>query len=167
MKICIYAGSFDPVTNGHIDIIKRAVRLCEKLIVAVGNNSEKKTFFSVDERMELLKEALIDIESVEVDSFTGLLVNYAQKKNATSIIKGLRAISDFEYEFQMDVINKNLCSDIETLFMMTNINYSYISSSAVKALAVSGGSIEGLVPDVVRESLYKKLSNDFKGEEML
>lgn len=155
-RICVYPGSFDPVTNGHMDIIYRASKICDKLIVAVGNNESKKPVFSINERIELLKCALNGNEKIIIDSFSGLLINYVAEQNATTIIKGLRAVSDFEYEFQMALLNKNLNPNIETLFMMTNINYSYLSSSAVKELAKNGGSIDGLVPDCIKNTILEK-----------
>ncbi|NLC69405.1 MAG: pantetheine-phosphate adenylyltransferase [Clostridiaceae bacterium] len=157
MKICVYPGSFDPVTNGHIDIIHRSSRLCDKLVVAVGNNINKKYSFTLEERVELIRLALKDYPEVEVDSFSGLLVDFMRKKNARIIIKGLRAVSDFEYELQMALLNKNLDPNIETLFMMASTNYTYLSSSAVKELAINGGDIGGLVPDCIKERIYEKL----------
>lgn len=157
MKTCIYPGSFDPVTNGHIDIIYRSSRLCDKLIVAVGNNINKKYFFSLEERVELLRAALKDCPDIEVDSFSGLLADFMREKGVRIIIKGLRAVSDFEYEFQMALLNKNLDPNIETLFMMSSVNYTYLSSSAVKELARNGGDIGGLVPDCIKDKVYEKL----------
>lgn len=159
MKICVYPGSFDPITNGHLDIINRAAKICDKLIVAVLKNSNKNPFFSLEERVKLLECVLNDNPNVSIDSFSGLLIDYMKKKNATAIIKGLRAVSDFEYELQMALLNKNLDPEIETLFMMTNINYSFLSSSAVKELASNGGNIEGLVPDCIKDEIEKKFSN--------
>lgn len=156
MKICVYPGSFDPITNGHLDIIDRATKLCDKLIVAVLINNSKKPAFSLEERVELLRCALKDKPEIEIESFSGLLVDFMKKKKATAIIKGLRAVSDFEYELQMALLNKNLDPEIETLFMMTNINYSYLSSSAVKELAKNGGNIDGLVPDCIKETILTK-----------
>ena len=156
MNICICPGSFDPVTNGHLDIIDRASRLCDHLIVAVGNNKDKASTFSVEERVELLKLAIGDRQGISVESFDGLLIDFAAKKNAEAVIKGLRAVSDFEYEFQMALLNKNLVSSIETLFIMTNVNYSYLSSSAVKELASNGGNIDGLVPDIIKDIILNK-----------
>jgi len=135
MDICICPGSFDPVTNGHLDIIDRASKMFDKVIVAVGNNERKNYTFSIDERLEFLNCALRGRDNIKVTSFTGLLVDFARKENARVIVKGLRALSDFEYEFQMALLNKNLDADIETLFMMTNVKYSYLSSSAVKEIA--------------------------------
>jgi pantetheine-phosphate adenylyltransferase len=157
LKICIYPGSFDPVTNGHLDIICRAEKMCDKLIVAVGGNISKRPVFNLDERVELLKCVLSNRPEIEVTCFKGLLVDFAKETNASFIIKGLRAVSDFEYEFQMALLNKNLYPDVETVFMATNINYSYLSSSVVKELARSGGSIDGLVPECIKDTIIRKL----------
>lgn len=156
LNICVYPGSFDPITNGHVDIIDRATKICDRLIVAVLVNNSKNPVFSLDERVELLQCVLKDRPKVQIESFSGLLVDFMKKKNATMIIKGLRAVSDFEYELQMALLNKNLDSDIETLFMMTNINYSFLSSSAVRELAKNGGNIDGLVPDCIKEAVLTK-----------
>ena len=156
MKICVYPGSFDPVTNGHLDIIYRASRMCDKLIVAVLVNHSKKPVFSLEERVELLRCALHDRPDIEIDSFSGLLVNYMKKRNATAIIKGLRAVSDYEYELQMALTNKTLDPEIETLFMMANVKYSFLSSSIVRELASNGGDISGLVPECIKDAILKK-----------
>ncbi len=156
MKICVYPGSFDPITNGHLDVIERSAKICDKLIVAVLVNSSKNPTFALKERVELLKCVLKDRDDIEIESFSGLLIDFVKKKKANAIIKGLRAVSDFEYELQMALLNKNLDSEIETLFMMTNINYSFLSSSAVKELARNGGNIEGLVPECIRDEIMKK-----------
>jgi len=159
LKICVYPGSFDPVTNGHLDIIYRASRMCDKLIVAVLVNHSKKPVFSLEERVELLKCALHDRPDIEIDSFSGLLVNYMKKKNATAIIKGLRAVSDYEYELQMALTNKTLDPEIETLFMMANVKYSFLSSSIVRELARNGGDISGLVPECIKDAILKKFKS--------
>lgn len=156
MKICVCPGSFDPITNGHLDIIDRASKLCNKVIVAVLNNTNKKPVFTLEERLDFLTRVFEGRPNIEVDSFSGLLIEFMKKKKATVIIKGLRAVSDFEYEFQMALLNKNLDHDIETMFMMTNINYSYLSSSAVKELARFGGNIDGLVPDCIKDDVLRK-----------
>ncbi|HOD93981.1 MAG TPA: pantetheine-phosphate adenylyltransferase [Clostridia bacterium] len=156
MKIWICPGSFDPVTKGHIDIISRASVMCDKLIVAVGENKFKKSIFTIDERIDFIRRSLNGMKNVEVESFQGLLVDYAKKKNAICIVKGLRAVSDFEYEMQMAFLNKRMDEDIETVFLMTNINYSFLSSSAVKELALHGGPIEGLIPDCIIDDVRKK-----------
>lgn len=158
MKVCVYPGSFDPVTNGHLDIIDRAAKLCDKLIVAVLVNSRKNPTFSLEERVGLLEKVLKDRDNVVVESFDGLLIDFIKEKKACSIIKGLRAVSDFEYELQMALLNKNLDPDVETLFMMTNINYFFLSSSAVKELVRNNGNIEGLVPECIREDIMNKIT---------
>lgn len=156
MKIAICPGSFDPATNGHIDIIKRSGSLFDKVIVAVLNNPNKTPLFSVEERVELLRKTCGSIENVEIDSFSGLLTEYAKSKNANAIVKGLRAVSDFEYELQMALMNKKLNPDIETVFMMTSSRYSYLSSSIVKEVASHGGCIRGLVPEIIEEEISKR-----------
>jgi pantetheine-phosphate adenylyltransferase, bacterial len=139
MKIAVYPGSFDPVTNGHMDIIVRSSKIFDKLIVAVAKNRNKTPLFTVEERMELLKKAVDGLQNVEVDHFEGLLVDFMRKKNAKVIVKGLRAISDFEYEFQMALMNRKLEPEVETVFMMTNYQYSFLSSSIVKEVGTLGG----------------------------
>lgn len=153
----VYPGSFDPITRGHLDVINRAVRLCDKLIVGVGTNVSKKPAFTVEERIDLIRASIGNNEKIVVTSFSGLLVDFAKKNNSNIIIKGLRAMSDFEYEFQMALLNKKLDSELETLFMMTSVDYSYLSSSVVKEIAVNGGSIDGLVPDCIKDRIVKKL----------
>ena len=162
MKTWICPGSFDPVTSGHLDIIKRAAKRCDKLIVAIGLNDKKVPFFSLGERQELLLKCTKDIPNVEVSVFSGLLVEYAKKIDANAIVKGLRAVSDFEYELQMALLNKRLDEDIETIFLMTNINYSFLSSRAVRELAFNNGNISGLVPDEVLEDIIKKFNKGGK-----
>ncbi|AAM24705.1 MAG: Phosphopantetheine adenylyltransferase [Caldanaerobacter subterraneus] len=156
MRVAIYPGSFDPVTYGHIDIIKRGANLFDKLIVAVLLNPAKRPLFSIQERIELLKEVTKDIPNVEVDYFDGLLVEYAKKVNASAIIKGLRMVSDFEYEFQMALVNKKLNPSVETIFLMTSPKYGYLSSSLVKEIAQFGGCLSEFVPDIVAERLMEK-----------
>ena len=149
MAIAIYPGSFDPVTMGHLDIIQRSARIFERVYVAVATNFTKQPLFSTEQRLEFLKEATTGLANVEVITFDGLLVDVAKKNNARIIIKGLRAISDFEYEFQMALMNKKLGDDVETLFMATSTRYSYLSSSLVKEVARLGGCIQDLVPECV------------------
>jgi pantetheine-phosphate adenylyltransferase len=156
MNTFIYPGSFDPVTNGHLDIIERASKICDKLIVAVLVNTSKNPIFTIEERVELLKRVLSDCTNVKIVSFSGLLVDFVKQQQANVIIKGLRAVTDFEYEFQMALLNKNQDPDIETLFMMSNINYSFLSSSIVKELARHGGNINGLVPDLIVNDILDK-----------
>ncbi|GAB7388096.1 pantetheine-phosphate adenylyltransferase [Bacillaceae bacterium] len=152
----VYPGSFDPVTYGHLDIIERGAKVFDTVIVAVLNNRSKSPLFTVAERVELLREVTKDLPNVQVDSFHGLLVDYMRQKKANAIIKGLRAVSDFEYELQMASINRKLNDEVETFFMMTNNKYSYLSSSIVKEVAKYGASVQDLVPPVVEEALKKK-----------
>lgn len=161
MGTAIYPGSFDPVTNGHLDIIERGSRLFGHLIVAILKNPKKDYLFSTEERMYMLRESTRHLHNVEIDSFSGLLVEYAKVKKARVIIKGLRAISDFEYEFQMAMINKKLSPGVETLFMMTNNKYSYLSSSVVKEIAFFHGNVNSLVPPIVSEFIYEKIKNKY------
>lgn len=158
MNIAIYPGSFDPITNGHLDIIDRGSKIYDKLIVAVLVNVDKKCLFSIDERVELIKRVTKDLDNVEVLSFEGLLVDFAKLHNSKVILKGLRTMSDFEYEFQMALMNSKLNPDIETVFMMTSSAYSYVSSSSVKQVAKFGGSINGLVPEELIEEVMDKFN---------
>lgn len=153
MKIAIYPGSFDPITNGHLDIIKRAANLFGRVIVAVIGNPDKKAQFSLSERVTMIKASLKGIKNVQVDSFDGLLVDYAKKKKAKTIVRGLRAVSDFDYEFQMALTNRKMAKEIETVFLMTDYKYSYLSSSFVKQIARLGGDVRELVPQAVVKSL--------------
>lgn len=161
MITAIYPGSFDPVTNGHLDIAKRASSLFDHVIVAVLENPRKKPLFSIKERVSMLHKLLRGTPNIEIDYFQGLLIDYARKRKANIIIKGLRAISDFETEFQMALINRQLDTEIETLFMMTNSKYSYISSSIVKEICSYGGDISCLVPEEVREDVLAKIKEEF------
>ena len=147
MNIAVYPGSFDPVTNGHLDIITRGAKIYDKLIVAVLVNVDKKCLFNIEERVELIKRVTKNLKNVEVLSFDGLLVDFARMHNSKVILKGLRTVSDFEYEFQMALMNSKLDPDIETVFMMTSSAYSYVSSSSVKQVAKFSGNIKGLVPE--------------------
>jgi pantetheine-phosphate adenylyltransferase len=152
--LAIYPGSFDPVTNGHIDIIRRGRRIFSRMVVAVAINPRKNPMFTVDERVEMLREALQDQPGVEVDSFQGLLVEYARRRNATVVIRGLRALSDFENEFQMAHMNHRLAPELETFFMMTGQEHFYISSQTVKEVALFGGDLRGLVPENVLSRIH-------------
>lgn len=157
MKIAIYPGSFDPITNGHVDIVKRAAAVFDKVIVAVSINSQKVPLFSIEERIKLAESIFSCYENVEVATFTGLLAEYAKFVGAKTIIKGLRAVSDFEYEFQMAHMNKKINPDIETMFMMSNQKYSYLSSSIVKEVGKLGGDLKDLVPEQILDEIYKRL----------
>ncbi|MBS4030951.1 MAG: pantetheine-phosphate adenylyltransferase [Clostridiales bacterium] len=160
MKIAIYPGSFDPVTNGHKDIIDRASRVFDKVIVSVLENPRKQPLFSIGERVEMLKMIVTSYPNVEVDSFEGLLIDYAKQKNSSIVVKGLRAMSDFEFEFQMALINRKLDSRLETMFMMTNNRFSFLSSSIVKEIGIYGGDISELVPCEVYNIIMRKLREE-------
>ena len=154
--IAIYPGSFDPLTNGHVDIIRRGARFFDRIVVAVLINLEKAPLFTVPERVEIAREVFRESANVEVDTFDGLLVDYARRKGATVIVRGLRAISDFEYEMQMALMNRRLNTDVETVFMMPAEPYTYVSSRLVKEVVALGGTVTGLVPDVVETRLREK-----------
>ena len=157
MRRAIYPGSFDPITNGHLDVIERGRRLFDEIIVAVLVNAEKKPFFNFDERIEIIRAVVANCPEVKVDTFNGLLVNYAQAKQADCIIRGIRAISDYEYELQMALMNRRLASNIETVFMMAAEPYSYLSSRLVKEVFMLNGSINGLVPELVEQKMKEKI----------
>lgn len=157
MRIAVYPGSFDPITNGHLDIIERSRHFFDRVIVAIAHNPKKHALFTVEERVQMLRMVLADLDNVECDAFTGLTVEYAQKVGATVVIRGLRAISDFENEFMMALMNRKVNPGVETVFLMTSSDYTFLSSSAVKELAQFGGPVTGLVPPVVEESLLKKV----------
>lgn len=161
MRTSIYPGSFDPITNGHLDIITRAAKTFDEVIVLVLVNPDKKGMFSIEERVELIKRVVKGFKNVKVKSYSGLLVNFMKKENSQIIIKGLRAMSDFEYEFQMALMNNKLDPNVETFFMMTRAEYSYLSSSSVKQVAIFGGCIKGLVPEEIIKDIVKK-SKTFK-----
>ncbi|MDQ0091692.1 pantetheine-phosphate adenylyltransferase [Paenibacillus anaericanus] len=156
IRVAVYPGSFDPVTKGHMDIIQRASRQFDKLIVAVLNNTSKSPLFTVEERKELLTSATSHLENVEIDSFRDLLVNYMVYKQADVIVRGIRSVTDFEYELQIASTNHKLNSEVETIFMMTNPTYSYLSSSMVKEIASFQGNVSDLVPAVVEKALKDK-----------
>ena len=163
MKAAVYPGSFDPVTKGHLDIIKRASRTFDKVYVAILTNSSKTPMFSLEKRLDWLRRSTADIPNVEIDCFSGLLVNYLSEKNSNIIIKGLRAVSDFEYEFQMALMNRKLNPDVETLFMMTSGKYSYLSSSIVKEVARHRASLDGLVPDFMIDEITELFEKKYQG----
>lgn len=157
MKLVIYPGTFDPITNGHLDIIQRAVSMFDHLIVAVTDNLAKNPLFSLTERVMMIQNSIPDTQKISVDSFRGLLVNYAMGKNACAILRGLRATLDFEYEFQMALINRKLAPDIATIFFMTHEKYTYLNSTIVKEIARFGGNISCFVPPIVEQKLKEKL----------
>ncbi len=158
MPVAIYPGSFDPLTNGHLSIIQRGLKMFDRLIVAIAVNPKKTPTFSMEERRELIQDAVKHDPRVEVDSFTGLLVEYAQKRNIHVLLRGLRAVSDFEYEFQIANMNRKLAPSIETVFMMTGEDYFYISSNMVREVASFGGDVSGLVPPNVHDKLRAKFA---------
>jgi pantetheine-phosphate adenylyltransferase len=156
-SIAIYPGSFDPVTNGHLDLIERGEKMFDLLIVAVLRNAEKQPLFSVAERVEMLREVTKQWTSVEIDVFDGLLVDYARKRGAGVILRGIRAVSDYEYELQMALMNRKLEPRLETVFMLPGLTYSYLSSKLVREIAQLGASLKGLVPEVVEQRMRAKI----------
>ena len=160
MKTAVYPGSFDPVTYGHIDIIKRAARLADRLVVGVLVNSAKQPMFTESERVEMLKEALKDVPNAEVMSFSGLTVDFAKEMNASFIVRGLRAVTDFEYELQISHLNKELCPDVDTVYFTTNLKYAYLSSSIVKEVSRYKVDISEFVPEHVAKRIYEKIKSE-------
>ena len=158
MRIAVYPGSFDPVTNGHIDVIKRALKIFDKVIVTVGDNPGKEPTFTTEERLEMLKESTKNLKNVELDSFSGLLLDYVKSKDSRIIIRGLRAVSDFDFEFQRALMNRVVNDKIETVFIMTKEHYVYLNSSIVKEMAMFDGKLNGLVPEIVEKKLREKFS---------
>ena len=157
MRTIVYPGSFDPMTNGHLNLLERGLQIFDRVIIAVSFNIKKKALFTTEERMSMVREAIGDTPRIEVDSFNGLLVDYAKNKGAQAILRGLRALSDFEYEFQMAHMNHRLNSSIETVFLMTGQEHFYISSSLVREVAFFGGDVTGLVPESVEEKLLLRV----------
>jgi len=157
-KTAVYPGSFDPITNGHISIIKRALRVFDKVIVAVSQSEPKKPFFSIDERCQLIEK--LSLKNVEVKPFDGLLVNFCKSHKVHVMVRGLRAVSDFDYEFQLALANRRMERDIESIFLMTDYKYSYLSSSLVKDMAKFDGNIDGLVPEHVKKLLKERFSSN-------
>ncbi len=155
-KIAVYPGSFDPITYGHFDIINRGLKIFDEIIIAVAENPVKKPLFSIEERVTLIREVLSDNGRATVDTFHGLLIDYVLTKGATVIIRGLRAVSDFEFEFQNAQMNRSISQDVETLFMMTSVPFSYLSSSIIKEVSSLNGPIDGLVPPLVKKALDAK-----------
>lgn len=155
-RTAIYPGTFDPITNGHIYMIERSLKMFDGVTVAVAMNPLKKTLFDVEERVAMTREAVKGFDNIDVEAFDGLLVDFARLKRATAIIRGLRAVSDFEYELQMALMNRKLNNELETIFMMPSLRYIFLSSSIVKEAASYGGTVTGLVPEVVEKALKKK-----------
>jgi len=155
-KTAIYPGSFDPVTNGHLDIVERGLSIFDNIIVAILLNPSKKSLFSVEERMKMLQESMKDFDNVEFDIFDGLLVDYAHQQKAHAILRGMRAVSDFDYEFQMALMNRRLRREIQTVFLMTGLRWIFTSSSIIKEAAQFGGDITDMVPPMVNKNLQKK-----------
>lgn len=163
-RIGVYPGSFDPITNGHLDIIRRSLWFFDKLIILIAYNPNKKTLFTVEERKQMIREVVGNEERIVVDCFSGLLVNYVRNAGAHVVLRGLRALSDFEYEFQMALMNRRLDREIETLFLMTGFRWFYTSSKLIKEAACHGGSVRGLVPDIVLQRLQQKYEEQKKKE---
>jgi pantetheine-phosphate adenylyltransferase len=163
--IAIYPGSFDPPTNGHLDLIQRGAKIFETLVVAILRNSEKTPMFSVAERLEMLRELTADLPNVRIDTFHGLMVEYAKSMDAMCVLRGIRAISDYEYELQMALMNRKIEPTLETVFMMPADKYSYVSSRLVREVAQVGGPVKGLVPEVVEQKLREKLDPAYKLRE--
>ena len=155
-RVAIYPGSFDPVTNGHIDIAKRGLKLFDRIIVAILLNPEKRSLFTVEERLEMLEESMSGIDNIEFDTFDGLLVDYAHMRKANAVLRGMRAVSDFEYEFQLALMNRKLNRDIETIFLMTGLRWIFTSSSIIKEAARFGGDVADMVPPGVNRRLKSK-----------
>jgi pantetheine-phosphate adenylyltransferase len=158
MKTAIYPGSFDPITNGHLDIVSRGLDIFDRIIVAVLHNPGKKALFSVKERLEMIEKSLVDLPGAEADSFEGLLIDYAAQKNAAAVLRGMRAVSDFDYEFQLALMNRRLNRDIQTIFLMTGLRWIFTSSSIIKEAASFGGDVSGMVPPYVQQQLTKKMA---------
>lgn len=156
MKIVVYPGTFDPITNGHLDIIYRAASLFDKVIIGILTNLTKKPLFTTEERLEMISQCVKDIKNIEVKSFNGLLVDFAKEMNAEAIIRGLRQVSDFEYEFQMALMNRKLCENITTVFLMPNEKYTYLNSTLIKELARYNADISEFVPNNILEELKRK-----------
>lgn len=165
--LAIYPGSFDPITNGHLDIIRRSAKFSDKLVVAVLNNTMKKPMFSMNERIWMLNEVTGDLPNVEIDSFSGLLADYARSRGANLIIRGLRAVTDFEYEFQMALTNRMLDKDLETLFISTSMEYLYLGSSIVKEIALHGGDISDMTPVCVQEMIKQKINENKRSQSSI
>ncbi len=155
-KIAVYPGTFDPITNGHCDVVWRGLKLFDEIIVAIAKNGSKDPLFTVEERLEMVRKTFEDAPNIEVDSFDGLLVDYVVHRGADTILRGLRAVSDFEYEFQLGLMNRKLNKNVQTVFLMTGLRWIFISSSIIKEAARFGGNTQGMVPDIVHEKLKER-----------
>ena len=155
-KIAVYPGTFDPITNGHCDVVWRGLKLFDEIIVAIAKNGSKDPLFTVEERLDMVRRTFQDVPNIEVDSFDGLLVDYVVHRGADTILRGLRAVSDFEYEFQLGLMNRKLNKDVQTVFLMTGLRWIFISSSIIKEAARFGGNTQGMVPDIVHEKLKER-----------
>jgi pantetheine-phosphate adenylyltransferase len=166
-KIAIYPGSFDPITNGHVDLIKRGMRIFDEIVILIAHNPNKVYLFSIEERMEMIREIFSDTKEVKVDSYSGLLVDYLKISGANIILRGMRALSDFEYEFQMALMNRRQTKKIETVFLMSGFKWFYTSSKLIKEVVSLGGTVKGLVPDNVNQRLMQKynIKNNNNGRE--
>ncbi|MGE0489743.1 MAG: pantetheine-phosphate adenylyltransferase [Vulcanimicrobiota bacterium] len=164
MRRAVYPGSFDPVTNGHIDVIQRARPLVDELIVAVVRNPNKEPLFTIEERQVMIEQSLGNLDGVRTDSFTGLLVDFVHQSQAQLIVKGLRALSDFEFEFQMAMLNRDMAPDVDTVFLMTSVQHAFLSSSSVKEIASLGGQVQTMVPPCVHRRLQEKYGFSTKPE---
>ena len=160
MTTAIYPGSFDPVTNGHLDVISRALSLFDKVVVTVADNPAKQPLFTIEERQEMIRQSTADMQGVVVASFTGLVVDHARQHNAVAIIRGLRAISDFEFEFQMALMNRHMAADINTVFLMPHERYTHLNSSIIREIASFGQDVSAYVPEVVAQRLRSKFDDD-------
>jgi pantetheine-phosphate adenylyltransferase len=159
-NIAVYPGSFDPITNGHLDLIQRALKIFDEIVVAVAVNRYKQSLFTIEERMDMIRESLQETDQVTIDTFDGLLVDYVHSKKARVILRGLRAVTDFEYEFQLAMMNRRLEPEIETVFLMTGLRWVFLSSTIIKEAAMHGGNIEGMVPETVRLKLRQRFGLD-------
>ena len=162
MRVAVYPGSFDPITNGHLDIIKRSSKMFDKLVIGVLNNSSKTALFTADERVKMIQRVTKGIENVEIEAFNGLLIDFVHKVNSNIIVRGLRAVTDFEYELQLSLTNKGIAPDIDTVFLTTNLKYLYLSSSMVKEIALYNGDISEFVDDVTAIEVFNKLKQKKK-----
>ena len=162
MKLGVYPGTFDPITYGHLDVLRRALKIFDRVLVLVAKHPEKRTLFTAEERLKMVEEVIKNVEGADADKYCGLLVDYLKDKNATAVIRGMRVVSDFEYEFQMALMNRRLDKSVQTVFLMTGLRWIFTSSSIIKEAARYGGNVESMVPAVVRKRLAEKFGLDIK-----